>query len=154
MFLGSHPVRYVHLQFSVFYTLILTRTLSVSQGRVAPVPGPAVGYAPQEAALYEELTVDENLRFYARLHAMSSAEYEERYGRSPLPLCWCFYPNRRRRVSSRSFSLKFPVFHPVPFCCSFFPSFAEVFFVYPTAAHKRCSLSLTFSVCAHAPRAH
>ena len=36
----------------------------------APVPGPAVGYAPQELALYEDLSIGETLSFHGQLQLM------------------------------------------------------------------------------------
>jgi ABC-type multidrug transport system ATPase subunit len=36
-----------------------------------PVPGYAVGYMPQEVALYAEFTIRETLEFYSRIHGMT-----------------------------------------------------------------------------------
>ncbi len=42
------------------------------------VPGSDVGYAPQEIALYEDLSIRETLLFHGRLHGMSGARIAER----------------------------------------------------------------------------
>lgn len=53
-----------------------------------PVPGSAVGFMPQEIALYQELTIGEVMRFHSRLHDMSAAEYQQRLVRArPRLLC-------------------------------------------------------------------
>ena len=44
----------------------------------APVPGPAVGYAPQELALYEDLSISETLRFHGRLQLLEPAQIAQR----------------------------------------------------------------------------
>ena len=44
----------------------------------APVPGPAVGYAPQELALYEDLSISETLRFHGRLQLLEPAQVAQR----------------------------------------------------------------------------
>ena len=44
----------------------------------APVPGPAVGYAPQELALYEDLSIGETLRFHGRLQLLEPAQVTQR----------------------------------------------------------------------------
>jgi len=44
----------------------------------APVPGPAVGYAPQELALYEDLSIGETLRFHGRLQLLEPAQVAQR----------------------------------------------------------------------------
>ena len=51
----------------------IERILSTAQ-----VPGPLVGYMPQEIALYREFTVCETLQFFARLLGMSKARLRER----------------------------------------------------------------------------
>ena len=38
----------------------------------------AIGYMPQQYSLYGDLTVDENLRFFARMFCLSAAHYRER----------------------------------------------------------------------------
>lgn len=38
-----------------------------------------VGYMPQETSLVEELTVAENLNFFANLYEMDSDEFEDRF---------------------------------------------------------------------------
>ncbi len=40
-----------------------------------------LGYMPQQFALYGDLSVDENLRFFARLFGLSRADFEERRAR-------------------------------------------------------------------------
>ena len=68
---------------------VLTGRLKAHQGQVrvldcvpgslgSSVPGPAVGYMPQELALYEEFSVHQNFAFYGRLFAMSAAAIAER----------------------------------------------------------------------------
>jgi ABC-type multidrug transport system ATPase subunit len=42
------------------------------------IPGSAVGYSPQEIALYEDLSIAETLRFHGRLHAMKAERIAER----------------------------------------------------------------------------
>eukprot|EP01114_Cavostelium_apophysatum_P014913 TRINITY_DN3974_c0_g2_i1.p1 TRINITY_DN3974_c0_g2~~TRINITY_DN3974_c0_g2_i1.p1 ORF type:complete len:198 (+),score=15.78 TRINITY_DN3974_c0_g2_i1:254-847(+) len=42
------------------------------------VPGSRVGYAPQEIALYTDLTIYETFKFHASLHSMSSEEFKSR----------------------------------------------------------------------------
>jgi len=42
------------------------------------IPGSAVGYAPQEIALYPDLSIAETLRFHGRLHGMSQEKIIER----------------------------------------------------------------------------
>ena len=42
------------------------------------VPGSAVGYMPQEVALYPECTIGETLDFYGKLHGMAPALFESR----------------------------------------------------------------------------
>ena len=44
----------------------------------SPVPGSAVGYSPQEIALYEDLTIAESLLFHGRLHGMPIERIRER----------------------------------------------------------------------------
>ncbi len=44
----------------------------------APVPGPAVGYAPQELALYEDLSIGETLRFHGRLQLLAPGKVAQR----------------------------------------------------------------------------
>jgi ABC-type multidrug transport system ATPase subunit/ABC-type multidrug transport system permease subunit len=43
-----------------------------------PVPGPAVGYAPQEFALHEDLSIRETLLFYSSLNQMSASDFKAR----------------------------------------------------------------------------
>lgn len=42
------------------------------------VPGSDVGYAPQEIALYDDLSIHETLLFHGRLHGMTEPRIEER----------------------------------------------------------------------------
>ena len=44
----------------------------------ALVPGPAVGYAPQELALYEDLSIGETLSFHGRLQLLEPAQVVQR----------------------------------------------------------------------------
>lgn len=39
---------------------------------------PLVGYMPQRFSLYEDLSIDENIRFYADLHGVAHADYVKR----------------------------------------------------------------------------
>lgn len=55
------------------------RVLGAAPGtRGCSVPGPAVGYMPQDTALEEELTVAEVFRFYGRLYGMADERVNER----------------------------------------------------------------------------
>lgn len=57
----------------------IVRVFGHAPGSVGhPVPGSAVGYMPQEAALYPEFTIGETLEFYARLHGMTSEHFQSR----------------------------------------------------------------------------
>ncbi len=52
--------------------IILGRLIPESGNTETPsdIPGSGVGYAPQELALYEDLSIFENLLFHGRLHGM------------------------------------------------------------------------------------
>ena len=52
--------------------------LGVDPGRDAPALKPRLGYVPQAFSMYPTLTVDENLRFVGRCHAMPRAEFAAR----------------------------------------------------------------------------
>ncbi|OXA64810.1 ABC transporter G family member 23 [Folsomia candida] len=41
------------------------------------VPGPQVGYMPQEISLYNEFSIEESLNYYGRLYGMSSANMKD-----------------------------------------------------------------------------
>ena len=43
------------------------------------IPGPAVGYMPQEIGLVQEVTAEENLRFFSKIFRMNSQQFEERF---------------------------------------------------------------------------
>jgi ABC-2 type transport system ATP-binding protein len=75
-----------------------TTTLRMLCGAIAPTAGSAIvagfdvtaeaeevrrriGYMPQRLSLYRELTVEENLRFAARIHGVAGAAFEERRDR-------------------------------------------------------------------------
>ncbi len=66
-------------------------------GRVAGDKGLAdrLGYMPQELALYNDLTVDENLDLYGRLYGMGNDELDERKG---VVLGFVALKGRRRSV--------------------------------------------------------
>jgi len=42
------------------------------------VPGHDVGYMPQEIALYDEFTIEQNLHFYGKVHNMPKKEFKKR----------------------------------------------------------------------------
>ena len=46
--------------------------------RQAGVPGPRVGYMPQELALYGEFTIRETLQYFGRIFHMSDEKINER----------------------------------------------------------------------------
>jgi ABC-2 type transport system ATP-binding protein len=54
--------------------------LGVDPERDATVLKPRLGYVPQAFSMYPTLTVDENLRFVGRCHAMSRGEFAARRG--------------------------------------------------------------------------
>ncbi|RWS26667.1 ATP-binding cassette transporter sub-family H 88708-like protein [Leptotrombidium deliense] len=43
------------------------------------IPGPGVGYMPQEIALYNELTIQENINYYGRIYGLSKSVRKERF---------------------------------------------------------------------------
>ena len=47
----------------------------------ASVPGSSVGYAPQELALYLDLSIHQTLLFHSRLHRMTRERFDERMAR-------------------------------------------------------------------------
>jgi ABC-2 type transport system ATP-binding protein len=55
------------------------RVLGFDVGREAESIRPLVGYMSQKAALYDELTVAENLTFYAGLYGLSAAQQRQRH---------------------------------------------------------------------------
>ena len=42
------------------------------------IPGPAVGYMPQELALFEEFTIEEILKYYGMIYHLKAAELNDR----------------------------------------------------------------------------
>lgn len=52
--------------------------LGIDPARDVTALKPRLGYVPQTFSMYPTLTVDENLRFVGRCHAMRRAEFEER----------------------------------------------------------------------------
>ena len=52
--------------------------LGLDPGREAAALKPRLGYVPRAFSMYPTLTVDENLRFVGRCHAMPRAEFEAR----------------------------------------------------------------------------
>ena len=57
---------------------IVAGLLAPTSGTVRVEPGGTLGMVPQRFSLYEDLTVDENLRLRARLYAIPDAEARER----------------------------------------------------------------------------
>ncbi len=54
---------------------ILAGVQDASSGTVSgPAAGPAIGWAPQQAAVYSKLTVSENLRLFARLEGVADPD--------------------------------------------------------------------------------
>ena len=47
-------------------------------GETARIPGPRVGYMPQELALYNEFSIEETLHYFGRIYGMSAAKIRER----------------------------------------------------------------------------
>jgi ABC-type multidrug transport system ATPase subunit len=46
--------------------------------RTTGVPGPRVGYMPQELALFGEFNIDETLTYFRRIFGMTKKKYEVR----------------------------------------------------------------------------
>jgi ABC-2 type transport system ATP-binding protein len=57
---------------------IVAKLLAPSAGSVETEPGVAFGYVPQRFALYEDLTIDENLSLRARLYGLEDGEAKGR----------------------------------------------------------------------------
>ena len=51
---------------------------SSQREKTARIPGPRVGYMPQELALYPEFTIQETLSYFGRIFGMSAARIRER----------------------------------------------------------------------------
>lgn len=50
----------------------------VPGSKVAGVPGPRVGYMPQELAMYHEFTIKETLNYFGHIFGMTTARIDER----------------------------------------------------------------------------
>ena len=59
---------------------ITTGLLAPSSGSLAIAPGTSLGYVPQRFSLYEDLTVDENLRLRTRLYSLEGRAARQRSG--------------------------------------------------------------------------
>ncbi len=74
----------VFVVFSIIFPLLCLRARAAQVLGAEPgtpghaVPGSAVGYMPQEVALYPECTIGETLDFYGKLHGMAPALFEQR----------------------------------------------------------------------------
>ena len=67
--------------------------------RQAGVPGPRVGYMPQELALYGEFTIRETLQYFGRIFNMSDEKIRER---SDFLIQFLDLPNKWRLVMNLS----------------------------------------------------
>ncbi|KAH7645562.1 LOW QUALITY PROTEIN: ABC transporter G family member 20 [Dermatophagoides farinae] len=65
----------------------------------SPVPGPGVGYMPQELALFPDFTIKETLRYFGQLYRMSSKEIK---ARTKFLITLLHLPEKNRLVSQLS----------------------------------------------------
>ncbi|XP_074652584.1 ABC transporter G family member 20-like isoform X2 [Tubulanus polymorphus] len=63
------------------------------------IPGPLVGYMPQELALYEKLSIEETLKYFGRLHGMSKTTMNQRIA---FLICFLKLPEETRVIENLS----------------------------------------------------
>lgn len=65
----------------------------------SPVPGPGVGYMPQELALFPDFTIKETLRYFGQLYRMSAKDIK---ARTKFLITLLHLPEKNRLVSQLS----------------------------------------------------
>jgi ABC-type multidrug transport system ATPase subunit len=65
----------------------------------SPVPGPGVGYMPQELALFPDFTIKETLRYFGQLYRMTPKDIK---GRTKFLITLLHLPEKNRLVSQLS----------------------------------------------------
>ena len=65
----------------------------------SPVPGPGVGYMPQELALFPDFTIMETLRYFGQLYRMSAKDIK---ARTKFLITLLHLPEKNRLVSQLS----------------------------------------------------
>jgi len=65
----------------------------------SPVPGPGVGYMPQELALFPDFTIKETLRYFGQLYKMSPKDIK---ARTKFLITLLHLPEKNRLVSQLS----------------------------------------------------